>query len=145
MYLMTQQPVEITQSQTPLFKTYIFAKFKEWEDQQPGGRSNYTAYAAWLSENQYQVVVKQQTISDWIKGKYKPNDEKVVLTLVEKYGDEVYEILKRDPIDVLFVYVQDNWEEAPQKEKKHIAEIISKYSGKPIPNEARENSPTKPR
>jgi len=130
----------IEEQQKPPFKEYIFQEFKDWEDQQPGGRSNYTAFANWLSQNAYGVTIKQQTITDWFKGRYKPNDEKIILVLVEKFGDEVYEILERSPIDTLFIYVQDNWSDAPLKEQKRIAEIIQKYSGTPLPNDAHKNS-----
>lgn len=59
----------------------------------------------------------------------------MILVLVEKFGDEVYEVLERDPVDVLFLYVQDNWNDAPPKEQKRIAEIIAKHSNKPLPND----------
>lgn len=133
-------PIDATKT---TFKEFIFEWFKDWEDQQPGGRSNYTAFANWLSQNTYNVTIKQQTVSDWFKGKYKPSDEKIILVLVEKIGDQIYIVLEREPIDTLFVYVQDNWENAPEKEKKKIAEIISKYSNIPVPNETNKNSSSK--
>lgn len=133
-------------SQDPItFKDFIFKEFVEWEKQQPNKRSSFSAFARWLTDNQYKVEFKQQLISDWVKGRYAPKEEMYILVLAEKLGNQVYKILNVRPINPLRIYAIRNWEKAPKKVQKELAETISKYSNEPIPDEIKEKQPTKPK
>lgn len=123
------------------FKEYLFGRFIEWEKQQPNRRSSFSAFARWLSNNSYQFIIKQQVVSDWIKGRYKPNDDYYLLVLEEKLGEEIYEILQAKKPNPYFIYTNRHWDKVPAKAQKQIAEIISKYSSEPMPNGIKAKSP----
>jgi hypothetical protein len=118
-----------------LFKDFFFDFFIEWEKNQPGRRSTYTAFARWLSDNPYKVTFKQQLISDWIKGKYEPSDERYLLVLAEKLGFELYSHIKAKRPNSLQVYVDTHWESLPLEEQQRISTIVAKYTKDPLPNE----------
>lgn len=106
----------------PIFKEYFFERFIEWEKQQPGKRSSVSAFARWLSDNSYNVEIKQQLVSDWIKGRFKPSDEKFVLVLAEKLGNEIYDVLQSPRPDPFVVYIQTISKSLKDDQKKKIAE-----------------------
>jgi hypothetical protein len=133
----------MTTQTPPNFKDFIFKEFVEWEKKQPNHRSSFSAFARWLSDNRYELVLKQQLISDWVKGRYAPKEEMFILVLAEKLGNQVYEVLNVDPIDPLRIYVLRNWKKAPQKVKVELAKTISKHTTEPLPDEATENSSSK--
>jgi hypothetical protein len=136
---------EMAKSDPPAnpFKEFIFTAFIEWEKAQPNQRSNFSAFARWLSDNKYGVTFKQQLISDWVKGRYAPKDELYILVLAEKLGKIVYEVLDIDPINPLRIFVLRNWDKAPKKLQIELAKLLSKYTTDPLPDELQENTSTK--
>jgi hypothetical protein len=118
-----------------IFKDFIFKKFQEWEYDQPNHRSSFTAFSKWLSTNSYKIIFKQQLISDWIKGKYKPSEEKYLLALEEKLGKEIYEVLNTPRPDPRYQYVKSHWNNLPPEEQERISKIIAKYTTDPFPND----------
>lgn len=111
---------------TPKFKDYLFEKFLEWEKTTPKKRSSVSAYARWLSENTYEVEVKQQVIDTWINGSL-PKDEKYIDVLAEKLGDEIYEILNRSRPNPRLKRVTKIWEFLPESVQVFIEEEAAKY------------------
>jgi hypothetical protein len=132
-------------TELPPFKDWFFNKFIEWEKTQPGRRSNQSVFARWLSENEYDVTIKQQLVSYWIKGPYEPTDQKYILVLASKLGQEIYQVLDVDPIDPLFLYVNRNWGNAPHNVQLELAKVLANYTKEPLPDEATKNPKTKPR
>ncbi len=128
--------------EAPPFKEFLFNYFIDWEKNQPGKRSTFTAFARWLSDNSFHVTIKQQLVSDWIKGKYEPGDEKYQVVLAEKLGEQIYEILHIPPVNLLRIYVLRNWDKAPLKIQQELAKTISKHTTEPMPN-VHESSPAK--
>lgn len=63
------------------FKEWIWEKFEEWRKGSTNGPSAYARY----------LGVKQQLVSGWLNGDYKPRMESII-KLAEKYPD-VYEVL----------------------------------------------------
>jgi hypothetical protein len=124
------------------FKEFIFKKFQEWEYEQPNHRSSFTAFSKWLSDNSYQTIIKQQLVSDWIKGKYKPSEEKYLLVLEEKLGKEIYEILDISRPDDLYQYLIANWKNLSKEKREQINKIIEEEKIS-LPNETRTRSTTK--
>jgi len=105
------------------FREYIFDRFIEWEKEQPGRRSSVSAFARWLSQNSFDVVIKQQLVSDWIKGRFKPSDDRFVLVLAEKLGDEIFNILERQRPDPDLHYITAHWLGISPEERRAIREI----------------------
>jgi len=108
------------------FKEYFFNYFIEWEKKQPNKRSTYSAFARWLSENSYDVNVKQQNVDAWIKGVL-PKDYKYVMVLAEKIGDEIYELLNVKKPNPYLQIVNKQWEFASPERQKQIAEEFERY------------------
>jgi hypothetical protein len=108
------------------FKDYIFSKFIEWEKEQPKRRSSFSAYARWLSNNSLNIEIKQQILDHWINGKI-PKDDKYVLVLAEKLGNEVYEILGREPISPRLHKINRLWEFLPEDIQIEIEKTAEKY------------------
>ena len=108
------------------FKDYIFSKFIEWEKEQPKRRSSFSAYARWLSDNSLKIEIKQQILDHWINGKI-PKDDKYILVLAEKLGNEVYEILGRDPISPRLHKINRLWEHLPEGIQIEIEKTAEKY------------------
>ena len=115
------------------FKQFLLDCFVDWEKQQPGKRSTFTAFARWLSDNSLHVTIKQQLLSDWIRGKYEPGDEKYQIVLAEKLGAQVYEVLHVPPVNLLRSYVSRNWDKAPLKIQQELVRTISSYTTEPMP------------
>ena len=67
------------------FSSWMMEKFKEWEQDQPRGRSSFTAFARYLG-------VKQPSLTRWMAGD-NPPDAGNIQKLSEKLGPEIYEIL----------------------------------------------------
>lgn len=86
----------MTDTATPNFQEFFRAQFKAWEEKQPNQRSNYTAFAAYLSNNSFDIEIKQQYVDSWIKGKTKPG-ERYAPVLAEFYGKEIYKMVDVDP------------------------------------------------
>lgn len=86
----------MTDNQPPEFHDFFRQQFKAWEETKPNQRSNYTAFAAYLSHNSFGVEIKQQYVDSWIKGKTKPG-EKYAPVLAEFYGKDIYKMVDIDP------------------------------------------------
>lgn len=111
----------------PTFKDFIFGKFQEWEKQQPGQRSSYTAFAQWLSDNSWGVEFKQQLVSDWLRGKYKPSEDKYLLALEEKLGKDIYQVLGVKRPNPYLIMITMRWDRIPADKQKQLAEDAEKY------------------
>lgn len=112
---------------TRQFKDLLFDFFVGWEKEQPGKRSSYTAFARWLSDNSYNVSLKQQLISDWIKGRYKPNEEKYLLVLEEKIGKEIYEFLDVPRPNPYLQKINQLFERISEAHQRKLAEDAEQY------------------
>lgn len=112
---------------TPKFKDFLFDFFIEWEKEQPKRRSTYSAFARWLSENSLNVVIKQQLLSDWIKGRYKPNEDKYLLVLEEKIGKEIYSVLDVDRPNPYLNKINQIWERLSPEHQRQLAEDAARY------------------
>lgn len=64
------------------FKNWFWDKFEEWRK---GTTNGPTAFARYLG-------IKQQLVSSWLDGKYKPRNAEHISLLYQKYPD-VYEVL----------------------------------------------------
>jgi hypothetical protein len=77
------------------FKVWLWGKFEEWRK---GTTNGPTAFARYLG------IDKQQSVSDWLNGKYKPKSQEHIAKIAEKYP-EVYDVLgidkPSDPFDKL--------------------------------------------
>lgn len=71
------------------FKDWITQKYREWRGDAVGRERNMTEYAEWLG-------VSQPSVSNWMSGTYKPEEQKSVDALANRYGIEVYEALGID-------------------------------------------------
>ena len=112
--------------ENPPFKDYIFNKFIEWEKQQPNRRSFVTVFARWLSDNSYEVEIKQQVLDAWIKGTI-PKDQKYISVLAEKFGDEIYDVLGIPRPNPYLQRVNRVWEFLPESIQQRIAEEAETY------------------
>lgn len=117
----------------PQFKDYLFEKFQGWEKTQPKKRSSFSAYARWLSDNSFQIEVIQQTLNTWINGKV-PTEEKYILVLAEKLGDEIFDLFDFPRPNPYLQIAVKNWEfmseEKQEKISRMIAEEAAKYEAK---------------
>lgn len=110
-----------------LFKDFLFDYFIEWEKQQPKKRSSYSAFSRWLSDNSYKTVIKQQLVSDWINGRYKPEDEKYLLVLAEKIGNEIYEVLGVEPPNPYLQKINSLFQYLSPKHQQQLADEAERY------------------
>jgi hypothetical protein len=117
----------VTDKTYPPFKEYIFNYFVEWEKLQPKKRSSYSAFARWLSKNSYQTIIKQQTVSEWINGKYKPDDEQFLLVLAEKIGDEIYDVLNKKRPNPFLLAITTRWDRISEERQRKLAEDAARY------------------
>lgn len=69
-------------------------------------------------------------VSDWVKGRYKPKEDKYLFTLADKLGLEIFDVLEKTRPDPDLHYIQAHWVNIPPKERKAIREIIAKYETK---------------
>lgn len=117
---------------TRQFKDFLFDYFIEWEKQQPKRRSTYTAFAKWLSDNSLNVTIKQQLLSDWIKGRYKPNEEKYLLVLEEKIGKQIYNVLDVPRPNPYLQKINQLFERLSPEHQQQLAEQAERYETKNV-------------
>lgn len=98
---------------------WLFNKFVEWEKQQPGRRSTYSAFARYLD-------VKQQSLSSWINGTSEPKIESAYKISL-KLGNEIFEIMNIEPPDNLLLYITANWDQLPPEIQNSVHEQIAHY------------------
>lgn len=111
----------------PQFKDFLFEFFIEWEREQPKRRSTYTAFAKWLSDNSYDVIIKQQLVDDWMKGRYKPKDDKYLLVLEEKIGKEIYQFLDVSRPNPYLQRITQRFERLSPEHQRKLAEDAVRY------------------
>lgn len=116
------------------FHDYFFLKFREWEEHQPGKRSTYTAFALWLSDNSLGVELKQQLVNDWIRGKYKPSDDKYLLVLEEKLGREIYDVLNVKRPNPFLQSINSRWDRIPPDKQAQLAKDAAHYEAEALKN-----------
>jgi hypothetical protein len=63
------------------FKTWIWSKFDEYRKGNHNGLNDFAVY----------LGVSQQSLSDWMAGKYKPKAGKAITAIAKKYPD-IYDI-----------------------------------------------------
>lgn len=119
--------LQVTDKTYPPFKDYLFDFFVAWEKKQPKKRSSYTAFARWLSDNSYAVLIKQQMVSDWIHGKYKADDERYLLVLAEKVGDEIYEVLNKQRPNPFLQRIIKRFPNIPPDKQRQLAEDSERF------------------
>lgn len=108
------------------FKDYFFDQFEQWEDTQANRRSNFSAFARWLSDNSFNIEIKQQNVDTWMKGVI-PKEEKYLVVLAEKLGDDIYNIVKRKKVNVYLFRLNQRWEFVPEEIQKKLSEEAMKY------------------
>lgn len=121
------------------FKDYLYEKFLEWEKLQPKRRSSLSAFARWLSDNSFDIEIKQQVLDSWVNGVI-PKDEKYVVVLAEKIGDEIYELLDRKRPNPYLQIVNRVFEHLPVEVQKRFSEEAEKYEAKNISERVRKTS-----
>lgn len=127
--LQTQFMDKIIEMTPPSFSEYIYKKFVEWEETKKTPRKkrmSFSAFARWLSDNTLKKKVNQQAVDSWLNGAV-PKDEKYILVLSEKLGDEVYEVLGKEKPNENVVYVQTQIENLNADEIKKIRDQVEKY------------------
>ena len=67
------------------FQQWLLQKYLDWQAEQ-GKPMTETKFAQYLG-------VRQQSLSGWLRGYYKPNGYKAINALVAKLGPEVYTLL----------------------------------------------------
>jgi hypothetical protein len=112
---------------TRQFKDFLFDYFIEWEKEQPKRRSTFTAFARWLSHNSYNIVIKQQLVDDWIKGRYKPKGEQYLLVLEEKIGKEIYDYLDVERPNPYLQKINQLFERLSPEHQRKLAEDAERY------------------
>lgn len=113
----------------PSFKDYFINKFKEWEDKQTNRRTSVSAFARWLSDNSFNIIIKQPLVEDWRSG-HIPKTEKYIYVLAEKLGDDVYDILNYPRPNPYLQKVNRLWEFIPESVQKRLAEEAEIYETK---------------
>ena len=134
---------QMSEKKYPTFKHFFQAKFKEWENLQKNQRSYISAYARWLSENGFDIEIKQQMASDWYHGKYVPRDDGYLLVIEEKLGNEIYDILEineEDRPDANRFIVNRKWNFMPLEWRIRIAEETAKYEEKNLSKQLTKSS-----
>jgi hypothetical protein len=114
-----------------LFKDYLYEKFLEWEKLQKKRRSSISAFARWLSDNSLKIEIKHQVLDYWINGKI-PKEDKYLLVLAEKLGNEIYEILERDPISPHLQKINMLWKYLPEALQIKISSEVEQYEAQNI-------------
>ena len=109
------------------FKDFLFNRFLEWEKNQPGQRSSFSAFSRWLSDNSFNVVIQQQLLSYWIKGSYQPSDEKYLFVLAEKLGLEVYDALGKSRPNPYLYRIRQVFDNIPPDKQQSLAEQAEKF------------------
>jgi len=114
---------------TQPFGEYLYKKFTEWEETQKTPRKkrlSFSAFARWLSNNTLRKKVNQQAVDSWMSGTI-PKDEKFILVLAEKLGDEVYEILGKQKPNEDVVYVQMHISDVKAEQAKMVRDYLEQY------------------
>lgn len=93
-------------------------KFIEWQRRE-GERKTVLEFADYLGSS-------QQTVSSWMNGSRKPTGDSIRL-LAEKFGLEVYDILKIPRPDAGLFYLQKIWGQLPPEERRAILEKAERY------------------
>lgn len=117
----------------PLAK-WLDSKYLQWQNDLEQ-RKTVIEFADYLEVN-------RSLLSYWMNGSRDPSEDNLV-KLAFKLGFEIYDVLEKDRPNILYLYVLRNWQNAPQKIQKQLAEIIAKYSSEAIPDEIKETSTTK--
>ena len=68
------------------FGEWLTRKYTEWRGQRIGNSASVKEFAKLFGAS-------QQLVSDWLNGVKVPTSPKYINTLVDHYGDEVYEVL----------------------------------------------------
>ncbi len=108
------------------FPEYLERKYLNWQNRL-GKRKTIDEFARLLG-------VSRPSITMWMNGSRKPGLENIRL-LSAIFGLEIYDILGYPRPNPLYAYAERNWKYIPIKEQKKIAEIVSKFTAEPIPNE----------
>lgn len=110
---------------SPAFKDWFFDKFSEWEKAQPGRRSNYTAFAKYLSNNSLGIEIKQQYVSNWVNGKIP--SEKYAHPLAEILGNDVYKLLGYERPNPYLQKIHQIWDRIPPDKQQQLVEQAEHY------------------
>ena len=97
------------------FSAWLLERYLEWQNHL-GERKSLSEFAAWIG-------VSQPVLSNYINGKREPGEDNAFLFYI-KFGEEVYEILAKEPPDFLLRYVRSNWHLLPEEAKQGIKDII---------------------
>lgn len=108
------------------FQEFFRQQFKAWEETQPNQRSNYTAFAVYLSNNSFGVEIKQQLVDLWIKGKNKPG-EKYAPVLAEFFGKQIYKMVDVDPSAEYALRIITALPDIPADRQRKLAEDAQQY------------------
>jgi hypothetical protein len=112
---------------TTFFKDFIFEAFLSF--QRKAGKHSVTAFAQYLSKNNFKTKFSQQLVSGWINGDFKPS-EKYAPALAEILGDEIYDILEFKRPDPDLQRLTQIWQSIPSKARRKILEQGEQYATK---------------
>lgn len=121
-------------TEKPPLAKWLDSKYLQWQNDLEQ-RKTVIEFADYLEVN-------RSLLSYWMNGSRDPSEDNLV-KLAFKLGFEIYDVLEKDRPNILYLYVLRNWQNAPQKIQKQLAEIIAKYSSEAIPDEIKETSTTK--
>src|SRR3990167_1834805 len=107
------------------FTNWITRQFLEWQAKE-GKRKTIEEFATYLG-------ISRPLLTMWMNGNKKPGKENIKI-LAETFGVEIFDVLGLERPNPIHFYVERNWDKAPEKVLKQIAEIISKYTTEPVPN-----------
>ena len=100
------------------FHTWINQKFIEWRGDTRNGVTEFATY----------LGISQPTVSAWLnKSRGKPETQKIIDALVNKYGDEAYKVL----------FADENQANIFSSAKRRLFERINKMSVKEAEEELR--------
>ncbi len=116
------------------FAKWLDNQYLEWQRRE-GERRTVLEFADYLDVN-------RSLLSYWMNGSRIPSEENMI-KIALKLGFEIYDVLKMDRPNILYLYAARNWEKLPTSMQRKLAETIAKYTTEPIPDEVTENLPSK--
>lgn len=113
-------------NQVVKFNEWITRKYVEWRGDAIGHERSVTEFADY-------VGVSQQLMSDWMKPKGKrPRSQVTIGKLVAVFGNEVYEVLDKQPEDENLSKLMALYYSLPDTERKYFVDEVAQLAMKLI-------------